>query len=668
MTSTLPEQIPDPNPHFVNQVTVLDTAMAAVRRARADGHQATVVFGGGPGIGKTAAALVLAERARELYPDGRLFARLNGDLDDDGIEAAILGDFLQELGEGRADLPDRLDARRARFHSLTRDKRLMVLLDGVVRAGQVRMLVPGGAGSLVIVTEAQPLGTLAAHGPATFLDLAPLEDTAALALFERVLGETEVARNRAAIEEIIQLCDQLPLALTVVAALLRRFPQRPAERLLRDLRDERRRVRALSRGDDVSVAAAFNLAKSRLNDTALACYHATGAQPGSGTWSAGALATALKLPEIDVEDGLRDLAEARLAEELTGERYLVRDLVRLHARDTDPAEPEERERRSERLLRHWFDGTVAADQLIAPARPWRARFLPAQRLVVRHADREAAWQWLHRERANLRAAVEYAYSVGEDALVARWCVVLWPFYESGKLLDELLATHQLGRAAAERLGDAALASLLATQAGFAHYLRREVDEAITAFDSAVDQARETGDRELEASAVEGLGLALHTAGRLSDARDQLSRNLELATAIDHPRRIALARMHLAKALPPEAALPLLDQAGSHFDAHRETVNAAKTKTWRGIKHLEAGALDDAERALAHALAVMAQARRRFDEAVALEALGDVAASAGRPELAHERYSEALTIFEDLRFALNSDAVRGKLRVVGNPDE
>ncbi|MGC7094396.1 NB-ARC domain-containing protein [Amycolatopsis lurida] len=668
MTSTLPEQIPDPNPHFVNQVAVLDRAMVAVRRARAEGHLATVVFGGGPGIGKTAVALMLAERAREWYPDGRLFARLNGDLDDDGIEAAILRDFLQELGEARAELPDRLDALRARFHSLTKDKRLMVLLDGVVRASQVRTLLPGGAGSLVIVTEAQPLGTLAAHGPVTFLDLAPLEDTAAVALFERVLGESEVARDRTAIEEIIQLCDQLPLALTVVAALLLRFPQRPAERLLRDLRDERRRVRALSRGDDVSVAAAFNLATSRLNDTARACYHATGLQPGSGTWSADALAAALEMPEIDVEDGLRDLAEAKLAEELTGEQYLVRDLVRLHARDSDPADPAERERRSERLLRHWFDGTVAADELIAPARPWRRRFLPERRLVVRHTDREAALWWLHRERANVRAAVEYAYSVGEDELVARWCVVLWPFYESGKFIDELLATHQLGRAAAERLGDAALGSLLATQAGFAHYLRREVDEAIIAFDSAVELARETDDRELEATAVEGLGLALHTAGRDADAQEQLSRNLDLATAIAVPRRIALARMHLAKALPPDSALPLLDQAGSYFQAHKETVNAAKTETWQGIKHLEAGALGDAERALTHALAVMTEARRRFDEAVAIEALGDVAARAGQPAPARERYTEALTIFEDLRFAINSDAVRAKLTALGSPDE
>ncbi|QFU86651.1 NB-ARC domain-containing protein [Amycolatopsis sp. YIM 10] len=218
----------------------------------------------------------------ELYPDGQLFARLNDDLDDDGAEAAIVSEFLRALGAERTDLPDRLDALRAMFHSLTKDQRLMVFLDGAVRDSQVRMLLPGGAKSLVIVTETQPLGALAAHGPVTFVDLDPLEDAAALALFERVLGESAVARDRAAIEEIIQLCDQLPLALTVVAALLLRFPQRPAERLLRELRDERRRVRALSRDDDdVSVSMAFNLATRWLSDIARDCYHAAGSARGT---------------------------------------------------------------------------------------------------------------------------------------------------------------------------------------------------------------------------------------------------------------------------------------------------------------------------------------------------------------------------------------------------
>ncbi|QFU86650.1 hypothetical protein YIM_07195 [Amycolatopsis sp. YIM 10] len=61
MMSRRPEQVPAPNPHFVNQVAVLGRATEAVQRAQADGHLATVVFVGGPGTGKTAVALTLAE-------------------------------------------------------------------------------------------------------------------------------------------------------------------------------------------------------------------------------------------------------------------------------------------------------------------------------------------------------------------------------------------------------------------------------------------------------------------------------------------------------------------------------------------------------------------------------------------------------------------------------
>ncbi|WP_410655765.1 tetratricopeptide repeat protein [Amycolatopsis sp. lyj-112] len=659
--TSVPDQIPGKNHNHVNQDLTLERGMAVVRGG--DGNQ-IVVFSGTPGVGKTATAIELSHRARAFFPEGRLFARLSGGLEQPGTEAEVLKDFLLAFRERPEDIPDRLDARRARFQTLTAGRRLQVFLDGATSASQVRTLLPGVGPSLVIVTEGRPLSTLMVDNPVTFLELAPLEDDAAVELFSRLIGEDRVAAERAEVDEIIKLCGHLPIALCVVGAMITRSRRATVASMATRLGDERRRVTRLSLDDDLSVTSVFNAAYRLLGDSAQVCYRALGLRPRSGEIGIPALAAALEMPDYEVLDAMTELADARLVDELEDDRYVVRELVALHAEQLEDRQGSERSAETARLLDFYRQGAIDADAMIAPLRPWRQSLFPELIAGQGHDTPDRARQWLRAERANLRAVVEYAHELDRQDLLAQWCVLLWPFYEKEKFLDDLFATHRL---ALRKVTAPQTRSLLHTQVGYAHYWLRELTDAAGEFERAVALACEVGSPELEATASEGLGLVKLAQGRLDEARTLLVRSLELAKDTGDVRRIALAELHLAKTEAPSRALELLEHAEAVFvglDAD-EAENEAKVLTWRGRKLIELGDYGTARDLLRRALDTMATRGRRFDEAEALTALGAAASGAGETRQAIEHYQEALVIYEGLRFTGPAEAVRAELTALGD---
>jgi tetratricopeptide (TPR) repeat protein len=637
------DQIQGRNPNFVNHEAALSRGMTAV--SGGSGNR-VLVFQGTPGTGKTAAAVEFSFRVVDDFPDGRLLGRLSSSLDRESVEADILGDFLYALG--RQEIPDRLDARRALYQGLTAGKRLQVLLDGAMSASQVRTLLPGDGDSLILVTEGRPLSALTVDTPVTFLELSPFTDEAARELLGRLVGTQRVDDEPDAVAEVVRLAGHLPIALCVVGAMMARTPTRTFAAMGDRLRDERRRISALSRNADLSVQAVFTAAYRLLGDTAQRCYRALGLRPRSGQLGVDALAAALDLPAYEVAEGMVELADVRLVDEVGEERYDVRELVQLHAEQLNE---QPTELQTARLIEFYHRRVVDADMLIAPARPWRAALFPELSSTRAFPDAQAARDWLRLERPNLLATIAFLADAGEFHRVAQWCVLLWSFYEKDKFLDDLFATHRHGLDAAWRLSNAAVQSLLHTQVGFAHYWLRDLADAVTEFEHGVRLADEVGDVPLAATALEGLGLAELARGNTEQAREALRRNLKLAVTIRDERRVALAKLHLAKAEEPATALALLDEADAEFAKRPDTEveNRAKVLTWRGKK-------TRSRDMLVSALDVMSARGRRFDQAEILVALGDLAA--GDEALGY--YREALVCFEDLGFATLAAAVREKI--------
>src|SRR5262249_39501557 len=80
------------------------------------------------GIGKTALAVHAAHRLRDRFPDGQLFATLQG-ASSPLHPAEVLARFLRDLGIPDAAVPAGEAERAARYRSLLADRSMLIVLD-----------------------------------------------------------------------------------------------------------------------------------------------------------------------------------------------------------------------------------------------------------------------------------------------------------------------------------------------------------------------------------------------------------------------------------------------------------------------------------------------------------------------------------------------------------
>ncbi|MPY49947.1 AfsR/SARP family transcriptional regulator [Streptomyces acidicola] len=170
---------------------------------------------GGPGTGKTALALRVAHALRNRYPDGQLYARLHDGHTDAPVDpAAALRSLLEEIaGTGAPVLrpapgAGALDELSRRFRTWSAGRTLVLLLDDVASADQVRPLLPGGGTSTVLVTARSRLAGLEG---ATHMEIGPLRTTDGVRLVTSLIGEERAAREPEAVRRVVTLTGNLPL-------------------------------------------------------------------------------------------------------------------------------------------------------------------------------------------------------------------------------------------------------------------------------------------------------------------------------------------------------------------------------------------------------------------------------------------------------------------------
>jgi len=155
-----PRQLPPPPARFAGR----QAELAALDR----GAEVPVwVVHGAPGAGKTWLALRWANRRASSFPDGQLHADLRrcGPTD-------ALREFLAALGVPKGSIPADPDALPGLYRSTLAGRRVLVVLDDARDADQVRPLLPGAPGSMVLVTSRSRLTGLVASDGARALALA----------------------------------------------------------------------------------------------------------------------------------------------------------------------------------------------------------------------------------------------------------------------------------------------------------------------------------------------------------------------------------------------------------------------------------------------------------------------------------------------------------------
>lgn len=660
-----PFQVWLPPLHYTNnerQLAEISEVVAAATRGDSGERSPTViVVEGPPGGGKSATVYQWLAEHRDEFPDGQFYV---SPATEDARSA--LRRFLIAVGCAPDAIPETTEGLGTWFRSWSRGKRVAVVIDDAVTAAQVRALLPGPGASVVLVTSAGRLSGLRVQVAASFVKLDPLSDASARLLLERITGDGRVDRESEDVAELIRLCEGSTLALCISGALLAEFPHRPVRRLVGELSRERR-LRKLDAGGELSMSAVLNIAFHRLDATARSCYVAFGRHPGRGGVSRDALVAALDHDEDDVQDALDRLLAVRLVREDTDGRYVMDRLVGEHARDrgeSDPALVAEAHRIQERFSAYYRGRALAAGYAMMPGRGWLERLWPDLVIDTNALTAEDARAWLEAERTNLRALVEAEYRDGKET-VCQLAIALWPLHERGKYLDDLDLVNECAAEVADHLGAPAVRCLALIQRGFAFRYRGELDKAVDVLSGAIRLVEKNGNRELEATAVESLGLVRRDQGHPDQACDLLERNLEMARELDVRRRTALACMHLGSVKsPPDDALLLLDEALASFRALPDAYNAAKTQLWRGIKLTERNRFENAAAALHEAGEYMIAHRWHFDTVQVQEALASLADAMEDRDSARVHLTEALGLCRVWGFLEQAERISARLTELG----
>ncbi|MCP3802418.1 tetratricopeptide repeat protein [Allokutzneria sp. A3M-2-11 16] len=481
---------------------------------------------GPTGVGKTALAIRAAHRLSDRYPDGQLFVELHGQSADHSPAApeAALDALLRALRVPSERIPEGLRERAALWRAELAGRRVLVVLDDAAGEAQVRPLLPGGAGCLVIVTSGQRLSGIegATRVP---LDVLPPED--ARTLFSRILGDDRAQAEPDAVTEVVELCGYLPLAIRITGAKLAARSHWPVSRLLRRLRDERQRLDELSVGD-LAVRTGLAVTYLGLDEQSRRAYRLLGALgyanlPG---WLASPL---LDLPEDDAEDVFERLVDAQLVEVISKPveplRYRVHDLVRIHARERAELEDSEQVRRDavHRAVSALLSTVESLVENLPPAVPrlcqTELNSLPSKRNRTPETD-----SWFEQEEAALITAVERAAELDlaesaaglAEALVFAWFAV-------HNRYDGWERTHDAALAALRRTGLRHGEAALECSLGQMYYKRDNFETAREHFRTALALFTEDGDARGEAVALNGIGMVNRELGEHSTALPALNR-------------------------------------------------------------------------------------------------------------------------------------------------
>ncbi|WP_157529484.1 helix-turn-helix domain-containing protein [Nocardia sp. NRRL S-836] len=666
-----------PLPPMLIELTGREAEQAAldgfVRDSEASSVLQVAVVHGPPGGGKTALAVDAGYRLGRRFRDGCLFLDLRGLGDrpltaDDAVHRLLRG-----FGVNDRQIPTNAEDKLSLYHSLLRDRTVLLVLDNALNEAQVRPLIGTSPGSMVLITSRSTLTGLDVRHRLT-LDLLRLDR--AVALLRAVAGERRLASEPEAAGRVAALCGGVPLALLIAGNRLASRPQWTVSHFADQLEDERRRLSVLTAGD-LQVRSAFELSYQNLSPATAMTFRRLALIQGSDTGVEHA-AVLTGQPEHVAEQALDELADASLLGlgRAPG-RYTRHDLLHVFALerlelDEDPAVlAEVRDR-----VRHWLlaVATKAAqyfDHDRGPSHDGLDGPDPVR-------DRKSADRWLGLEQEHVQAALRSAAELGEHEEVLALAQAMHWYSDlrgTGELWREVF---RLGADAARELGDVRAEAEQLNYLSWALFsLCSELQEALAVHKSAAAKALESGDLVTQGwsayygaailwrlgepegynanirRCVElfertnyetGLYLGLVLLGTYLQRQGQYDEAIAVhQRCVAHHRAktptpgadelLAMTLTKLAETLTaagaPARSLGLLDEAESLFRKHSAVLAVSRVQRLRGIALLRLGRWQEAEEQLQHGL----DASRAIEDKI--ESLAWLA------ELADEREDAAL---------------------------
>jgi DNA-binding SARP family transcriptional activator/tetratricopeptide (TPR) repeat protein len=640
-----PAQLPLEVPHFTGRKTELARLHALVCGAGDSRPPTTAVvitaIAGTAGIGKTALAIRFAYQVADRYPDGQLYVNLRG-FDPSGPAVTpheALLRFLIALGVAPEEIPPETADQELLYRSLLAGKRVLFLLDNASDAAQVRPLLPGSPGCLVLVTSRNQLTGLVAAQGAVPLTLEALTSQEAQSLLAGRLGADRIEAETGAARELISLCGRLPLALVIVAARAGAQPRLGLADLAAELRNTRSRLDGLRTDDPATdIRTVFSWSYRRLGDGVARMFRLLSVHPGPDITSPAAASLAdIQVPEA--RGLLSGLASCNLIIENAPGRYVFHDLLRAYATDLTTASEALEARRDAvgRLFDYYLATAAAAMDVLSPVEALRR---PPQ--VTSHdipgtdlADAHAALAWLDAERACLVMVAAHAATHGWPAHAIRLSATLERYLQGGHYAEGL-SVHGHARDAARGVGDHGSEASAARALGVVYWMLGSREQSSGQLRQALALYRAAADQAGQARCLTNLGGLEADQGHYTRALDFQERSLALFRAAGDRPGESVALNNLADVL------------------------------------LRAGGEQQACVHLQQALVLSRQDGDRYSEAHVLQTLGEAEQRCGQLQQAAERYRQALAIFSELGNRRGQAWVAALLGTVSNhigcPDE
>jgi tetratricopeptide (TPR) repeat protein len=514
---------------------LLTTAAETARQGRTVGIGA---IDGMAGVGKTAFAIHAGHRLAAEFPDGQLFLDLHAHTA--GQRPVTPSDALRSLllttGVPAQLIPTDLPARAAMWRDRLSGRRVLLVLDDAAGHEQVRPLLPGTPGSLVLITSRRRLAALEEVEPLTLGTLSPGQ---AGELFVRLIGGACANAEPTAVTDLMKLCGGLPLAVGLLAGRLRSHPSWSVRHLTDTLEHAKDRL-AVMRAENIAVGAAFDLSYRELPPAQQRLFRRLGLHPG-GEIDARAAAALDGIDLATAQVLLDALYDDHLIDEPRPGRYRLHDLIRDYVRSLASTGDEAA---VDRLLHHYLHATSMANQRITGGGDSAGGESAPVDGMPDLASRPAALGWFETERANLQACLDHAAANARHGYAVRLGHALHAFLRVAGHWDQALAVHQKGLDAARRAGDQAGEAAALEDLGTMQHVTGRYSAAQASLAEALALFRELGERRGQAGTLSNLGTVRCLLGEYSAATDALTGALRLYRELDDRRGQANALTEL----------------------------------------------------------------------------------------------------------------------------
>ncbi|WP_240797622.1 BTAD domain-containing putative transcriptional regulator [Streptomyces sp. F001] len=624
-------------PGDAGHLTGREAELAQLIAPSAPGSVSLITVDGTAGVGKTALVVRAARELSAQYPDGCLFVDLRAHSTQrrQSPEQALQR-LLRSLGAATGELPSDLDELTSVWRAATSPLRLLLVLDDALDADQIRPLLPAGAGSRVLVAGRRRLAELDADRRVT---LEPLESGDAVSLLTHIIGAERASREPEATQQLVGLCDGLPLALRIAGSRLQNRRTWTVEHLVgRMAGDEQRRLGELSVGDR-SVEATFQVSYDQLAPEQQRGYRALGLAP-TVEFDVLTPATMLGRPSYDTERVLEHLVDASLLQEPRPGRYRLHDLVRVHARRLAEAAPGEAAAARTAALRLCLDAARIASDWGPGGFPTGPQ--PAGAPFTTWQEAEA---WLDAAAGELTDVVGYAVAHGEADYACWIAEALVDYFVRQGRYHESQTALEIAYAQVDGATDQRMAGALLNCLGYTAVYQRRYKQARTYFTEALELSRRRPEPWEEARTLVGLGALDLSVGEGDRAITQLTPGLDLAKRqrSDWVASMGLVVLGLSHYFERrnEAALACFADAHTHAGTDGRPRMLGRALSCAADVHLRLGNYGEARRLYREAIHLVEQVGDPFLYARSLTGLGTAEQGEGNLGAAIALHHQAL---------------------------